>query len=457
MIKSHAQRPLWPLTAIVLFGAGLTAQACSGRVLDGADCGGASSCAGAGGHAGVAGSSADSGSGGVDLGDCENGTADADESDVDCGGTSTCARCPSQGRCTTDEDCASKFCEGNRCAESTCTDGSDNGDETDVDCGGSCPACDTGASCSGDQDCSGQYCVDRVCADHCLSGLRDADETDKDCGGQACKPCADDLRCQEASDCQSLVCSKNSCRPASCSDQIKNQDESDLDCGGVCGASCPVAAHCNTQADCDSQICGAATSKCLPDIVIPPADVIDDLEDGDLMLPKNPALGGRVGNWYPFSDGTGTSSFDVATIERGASSVYGLSTSGKGHKSWGSGLAVSLNRSTVDNAPYDASGYAGITFWARAQSALKVTVSLPDVDTASAGMICSTCEHHYYKAVQVTTDWQRFTVPFSELSLEPGTVPSPTAFKPSGIFSVMFSLAANQNYELELDDLAFVK
>jgi hypothetical protein len=442
----------------------LALQACSGKVQQHSDCPGAASCGGGGGgaaagSAAVAGSAADSGDGSVPLAACGNSLKDADESDVDCGGSSRCDRCAVESHCTTNKDCETAFCNGKRCAEPTCSDRVKNQHETGVDCGGGCQPCAVGLPCLVDEDCSEQYCVEQVCTDNCRSGERDSDETDEDCGGSKCEPCTDNRRCLAASDCQSQVCSNKSCRAATCSDQVKNQDESDKDCGGVCGASCPPTAHCNTPADCDSWLCSAA-GKCSADIAIAAADVIDDFEDADLFLPASPALGGRVGNWQRYGDGSGTSSLTAFSIERGASSVNGLRTTGKGFTSWGSGFAVNLNDSATGQStkvPYDASAYAGITFWARAQSTTTIMVVLPDVDTDAVGNTCTTCDHHYFKAVQLTRDWQRFTIAFSELRLEPGTVPTPTAFKPSGVVSLQFRFAPGQDYDLYFDDVAFVK
>jgi len=463
MTRSHAQRSFWPLTMLATLGAALAVQACSGRVQQPSDCLSGSSCGGGVGTAGggaVAGGAGDSGAGTGTIGTCRNNQKDPDESDVDCGGTSHCARCPTASSCTKNADCETAFCADRRCVEPTCSDGIENQDETDVDCGGSCRPCD-GGGCSSNDDCSSQYCKDQSCADHCQSGKREADETDTDCGGFECEPCADKERCREASDCQSLVCSKGLCSPATCNDQIKNQDESDLDCGGVCSerSPCPVAARCNTPADCESWICSAA-HKCSADIVIPPLDVIDDFEDGDFQLPANPTRGGRAGSWYLFSDGTGIGTYDVFAIKRGSKSVEGLRVQGSGFSGWGSGIGVDLNRSGASDSSklaYDAAAYSGITFWARAASSSAVKVALPDVDTDSAGMTCSSCGRHYSKFVQIGTDWQRFTVAFSDLAVEPGGVPTPTGFKPSGVVSVQFWFASGQNYDLYIDDVALVK
>jgi hypothetical protein len=194
--------------------------------------------------------------------------------------------------------------------------------------------------------------------------------------------------------------------------------------------------------------------------VISPADVIDDFEDGDLSLPANPARAGRIGNWYAFNDGTGNEALDVVAIKRGSSSVSGLRVTSKDFVSWGSGFGADFNSSAGGGATklaYDASAYSAVTFWARAQSPTTLMVALPDVDTDSAGNICSTCGHHYSHAVSVTTNWQRFTISFSELALEPGGVPAPTAFKPTAVLGLQFRLPPSMSYEVSVDDLAFVK
>ncbi|HYQ43293.1 MAG TPA: carbohydrate binding domain-containing protein [Polyangiaceae bacterium] len=465
MIGWRARRSMWPLAVIATLGSALSLQACSGKVERPADCGSSSSCGGMGGSSGdkgQGGSAAIAGEAGTAAapGTCMNSQKDPDESDVDCGGPGKCARCSLNARCSTNSDCETDLCSNKRCAEPRCDDGIRNQDETDVDCGGSCLPCNTGLLCASDADCEGQYCTPKtLCGDHCTSGKREADETDTDCGGATCEPCTENQRCRDASDCTSSVCSKGRCAAATCHDKIQNQDESDIDCGGVCSDAqgCPVGARCNSAADCDSYICSATTAKCLADIVVPAAgDVIDDFEDGDSLLPK-PARGGRVGNWYTYGDGTGIVSMAVVAIERGASSVKGLRTTGKDFNNWGSGVGVDLNN-TGSKAAYDASAFSGITFWARAASSTAFTVAFPDTDTDAAGGICTICAHDYYKTFTASTEWQRFTVKFSDLSLEPGGAPAPVpAFKPSGLMSVLFRLSAGVTYEMEIDDIALIK
>jgi hypothetical protein len=424
-------------------------------------------------NAGTSGSSSDGGmsnSGGA-TSTCENMVKDATESDVDCGGSGKCDRCAEKARCTTNSDCLTPlYCTltstGKRCTEPTCDDQIQNGDETGEDCGGSCDACDLGAACEDNNDCTGNYCLESVCADHCISGVKEADETAKDCGGESCPKCANGLACEGADDCESGVCFNQKCQAASCNDSIKNQDESFEDCGGVCSAAgkpCDLGIPCNGPADCESWICSAA-GKCAPDIVVLATALVDDFEDGNFTLPTNPAIEGRIGAWYPFSDMTGTITYDIANIGRGASKT-GFTAKGKQFSSWGSGVGVDM---ALSKAPYDASQYTGLTFWARANLPepakptddplpLTLTLALPDIDTAPSGGLCTTCDHHYNTPVQVLEKWQRYTIKFANLDLESGTVPAPTGFKANGLVSVQFRVAGGTDYELFLDDIAFVK
>jgi hypothetical protein len=407
----------------------------------------------------TSGTNGDSGAG-SEPASCENLDRDSDESDVDCGGKSDCKRCRNGLRCSTNGDCASEFCDESRCAAPSCADGVKNQDETAVDCGGTCSpqnGCEAGVACEIDQDCKSEFCEDNMCADHCTSGVTEADETDKDCGG-SCDQCDDNKRCLESSDCKSLLCSNNECQPATCGDKVLNQDESDKDCGGVCvgeDKACPLTARCNSGADCESYVC--SKNKCIADIDVPAGDVIENFEDGDFVLL---AQGGRAGNWYAYGDGTGTVTQEVKAIKRGPNSARVMYGTGANFTSWGSGIGVDLNNTGGSQAAkkvYDASAYTGVTFWARAETTLMVSVIFPDGNTDPAGAICTVCDHHWFKPVQFDTEWKRYTVTFDSLVLENGTEPVPVAFDATRLVSLQFRLASGQNYELWLDDIAFVK
>jgi hypothetical protein len=404
--------------------------------------------------------------GGAPIDKCENGKTDSNESDTDCGGTSLCVRCAKNAICKANRDCESQQCMNGHCTQPSCTDELKNQDETGIDCGGTCLPCDIDTPCETNADCSGQYCLDGVCADHCSSNVKESDETDKDCGGATCDPCEDTKGCKAASDCKSTICSNQKCQVATCTDQVQNQNESDKDCGGVCSATkpCAVSQHCNSSADCESWICVATTGKCAADsVVVAAADIIDDFEDGDLT--GIPPLDGRVGNWYAYGDPSSVATQDVATVNRGKSHLS-LRTKGKMFSGWGSGVGVDLAHGSGDKLTYDASDYIGVTFWARAvvpedQTAVTLSVILPDIDTDKLvkNKTCTECDHHYLKGgIQLTDDWQRFVVSFDDLTLEPGGLPTPVpAFNKAALSSVQFRLASGQEYDIYIDDVAFVK
>lgn len=73
---------------------------------------------------------------------CDDRVRDADEVDIDCGGS--CHACGFDARCGVGSDCQSNQCDNGICREPTCNDGIKDGFETGVDCGAyGCAACGT--------------------------------------------------------------------------------------------------------------------------------------------------------------------------------------------------------------------------------------------------------------------------------------------------------------------------
>jgi len=424
--------------------------------------GGTSGEAGSGGSSGS--SSGSSGTGGTSTPTaCTNGTRGANESDVDCGGSSDCPRCENNLRCTKASDCESDYCFSGRCAEPTCADERKNQDETGVDCGGTCAStspCEDGVACLVNEDCASEYCLDEVCADHCTSNRREADETDVNCGGADCEPCDGGLRCETGPDCVSGLCSNNECTVASCDDDFQNQDESDTDCGGGCTPEkfCEVGDECNSPADCETYVCTAG--ECADDLDIPTAHIIDYMEDGNSAIN---VTDGRNGGWYPFNDGLGTSVHEfpgAIAARRGAESGFGIHTAGSGYTMWGSGFGFDIFVDGEGKNLYDVSAYAGITFWARSETAMALTVAFPDVNTSGqlppSRKLCTSCDHHWLTSVSMSTDWKRFTVLWTDLRLEGGTVPTPTEFAATQVVSMQWRVATGSVYDYWIDDIAFV-
>ncbi|MFM2152150.1 MAG: hypothetical protein RL199_585, partial [Pseudomonadota bacterium] len=85
---------------------------------------------------------------------CANGLTDADETDLNCGG-SVCPGCAATRKCVGNGDCASDVCSlTGSCAAPACTDGVRNGTETAVDCGGACAKCAAGVPATRASDCA---------------------------------------------------------------------------------------------------------------------------------------------------------------------------------------------------------------------------------------------------------------------------------------------------------------
>jgi hypothetical protein len=115
----------------------------------------------------------------------DDGVKNADETDVDCGGPGAdVPRCADDKACKAKDDCTSGVCDAatSKCAKPTATDAVKNADETDVDCGGTltaAPKCAVGKSCAKHDDCASDGCDDTK---HCANG-RSCTQTN---GGTTC-------------------------------------------------------------------------------------------------------------------------------------------------------------------------------------------------------------------------------------------------------------------------------
>lgn len=100
----------------------------------------------------------------VAVASCTDGAQNQGESDVDCGGATTCPRCPNGDSCVGTSDCTSHVCMGGTCQVPTCSDGVKNGNETGVDCGGgTCLTCGSGQGCLINADCTSNVCNMNTC------------------------------------------------------------------------------------------------------------------------------------------------------------------------------------------------------------------------------------------------------------------------------------------------------
>lgn len=188
-------------------------------------------------------------------------------------------------------------------------------------------------------------------------------------------------------------------------------------------------------------------------------ELIDDLNDGDRYLPR---VNGRVGAWSDGNDHTpgGTMYPDPSTTftptDTGdACWQYAVYVKGTGFTDGGANFWFGLG------APYDASKYSGISFWAKSDAGTQNLRALfPDKDTDPDAGLCKTagntnqCYDHYGFRMTIAPGWNRYTVSFKNLTQD-GWGRQGTAFDPSSLFQIFFQFPANATFALWLDNIAF--
>jgi len=234
----------------------------------------------------------------------------------------------------------------------------------------------------------------------------------------------------------------------------------------------------------DSSSSGATTSAALcPGTE---CDVIDDMESAGSSTMNDGILTneGRSGYWYVYNDGTvggmqtpdpSTHSFvpDKIVPPRGAS-MYAAHTTGMGFTTWGAGFGFDINNTGggADGGngmpmPYDTTkfSYKGLYFFAKVgpTSTTSVRINLSDNLSNPAGMVCNPnsttkgteCSDDAGFTLTLTNDWQGYEVDFDTLSRQ-GFGP-PGAFDPTSLYYVHWQVTQNNQFDIWIDDVYFVK
>ncbi len=200
---------------------------------------------------------------------CTDNKKNVNETDVDCGGPCA-AKCATDKACKLDGDCQSSACAVNsqKCVANACLNEKADANETDVDCGGVCSTkCAATKGCKANGDCQTTYCDGKACvSDPCVDNQKDLDETDVDCGGSCQAKCLTGKGCALASDCSSTFCDGAVCVATSCDDKKTDFGETDVDCGKVCSAKCLKDKGCAESADCQSGLCATVSKICVVDL-----------------------------------------------------------------------------------------------------------------------------------------------------------------------------------------------
>jgi len=165
------------------------------------------------------------------------------------------------------------------------------------------------------------------------------------------------------------------------------------------------------------------------------AQLLDDLEDGDIFLSSTPG-----GVWFNANDETGTQSPNpfTASANPGNGSKYAACTHGNGFSGWGAliGLSFSPSSDLADAACLDVTGLTGIRFKARGSSSGSVNLFVPMRSSTSVefGGTCvsDVCDWNPAAPIPLTEDWRTYSIPFSALS--GGQQP----FDPAELFQIEF-------------------
>jgi hypothetical protein len=129
-----------------------------------------------------------------------------------------------------------------------------------------------------------------------------------------------------------------------------------------------------------------------------------------------------------------------------------MKLSGQGFKTWGAGLAVSLN---AEDCRYDASKQVGLRFSAKGSGSLLVSAATRQTTPPGAGGTCATtaCNDHFNTIYQLSNSWTSYVVPFTGLKQTGwGT---PAVFNATQMLYLQFSFGPNSTFELYLDNVSF--
>lgn len=190
------------------------------------------------------------------------------------------------------------------------------------------------------------------------------------------------------------------------------------------------------------------------------APLLDDWEANDSVVAP---LDGRSGNWATYDDGTGKQTppdrsplFPSRIAGGRGTSARALHLVGGKFTNWG----VTFGAELANAACYDASAYAGITFWAKGPGIVKVGFQMLDDQEVKYGGLCansSDCYNTHRKVVALGKTWQRYDVRWEELHQLYKAGP-PLTFDTRRVRFLEFSVGPESTpFDLWLDDVSFLE
>jgi endoglucanase len=182
--------------------------------------------------------------------------------------------------------------------------------------------------------------------------------------------------------------------------------------------------------------------------------LIEDGEDADNQILKRE---GRGGYWYASVDSEGSTiepaPFKMSTASGHAGS-HGVAHIKVKMASAGYSVYASMGFGLAPSGPYDASKYTGVTFWAKGPA--HVRFKLPDQYTAPGGGYCKDCYNDFGIELSLTPDWQRYSIPFSWLSQQPGWGDPRPEVASNALYAMQWQIGSRgRSFDVYVDDIAF--
>lgn len=192
-------------------------------------------------------------------------------------------------------------------------------------------------------------------------------------------------------------------------------------------------------------------------------ELIDQMEDRDGSINFS---AGRAGVWFSFNDETGTQfpgtkleSFPMSALDPPRSgSRYAAHSYGSGFAIWGSGIGFDLRA----QQPYDASAYAGITFWARSAPGASSTLRLAVTDGATSplGGKCDfdadLCHDDFGRDLELGTGFRFFSFSWAALSQRGWSGNVLPKIDETTLYGLRFQSEPDVDFDFWIDDVAFL-
>ncbi|HYP74961.1 MAG TPA: hypothetical protein VER12_03360 [Polyangiaceae bacterium] len=187
------------------------------------------------------------------------------------------------------------------------------------------------------------------------------------------------------------------------------------------------------------------------------APLIDDFEDNDSRIAP---LEHRAGFWSASNDNSGTQRpapggpLSMTRIPGGrGASQFALHTSGSKFTKWGALLAADFSPRRC----YDASAYAGISFFARGRGSFNVVAKMTQIAPEEFGGSCThDCYDSHLAKIALSSRWQEQRVTWAELAQKGYGQPVP--FDPRSLLSLEFTVSPDQTpFDFWVDDVRFLE